>query len=138
MKKSVLKPDTNTFKILEVSYIKQAGKKELLECMNQGFDIVIIDFGHDFSLIREEFTRCDRKILLGSLCEWKVGAFAEIITRKKSSEGRWNYLAAPANKDKAHALGLALHIPVGLVPEVSDAFVITRDTIAFFEGFLQS
>lgn len=135
-KKTVLKAVSQTFKVLEVSYIKQAGKKELLECINQGFDTVIIDFGSDIEQIRDEFLRCDRKFLVGSFCEWKIEAFIDLIIKKKSEEGRWDFLTALGSEEAAAEMKQTMHIHVNQVPESTDAFTITGKIIAFFEGFL--
>lgn len=136
-KKSATRRVSQTFKILEVSYIKQAGTKELLECINHGFDTVVIDFGSDFKNNREEFLRCDRKILMGSYSEWRVGAFTDLIAQKKSEEGRWEFLAAFGSEEAAKEMRQCMHAFVGRVPESSDAFAVTGEIMAFFEGFLK-
>lgn len=136
-KKSVIKETSQTFNILEVSYIKKAGKNELLECINHGFDTVIIDFGSDFEAIREEFLRCDRKILLGSYCEWRAGDFTELIVRKKCEEGRWELLAAFGSAETETEMNRRMHTSVRRVPESSDAFAVTGNIMAFFEGLLK-
>lgn len=137
LKKTVLNQHSQTFKLLEVSYVKKAGKKELLECVNKGYDVIIIDFGSGFERHREEFLRCDRKFLIGSLCEWKIGAFMNLMDRKKSEEGRWEYLAASGNRDLTDELEKKLRVSIKEIPRSSDAFAITGEIMVFFEGFLK-
>lgn len=136
-KKSVLNRHTKTFKLLEVSYVKKAGRKELLECVNLDFEIIVIDFGSNFEKFKEEFLRCDRKIVIGSFCGWKVGAFTKLIINKKREEGKWEFLALPGNKDMMKDFSKTLHISVEQIPKAEDAFIITGEIMAFFEGFLK-
>lgn len=136
-KKSVLKAVSQTFNILEVSYIKNAGKNELLECINHGFDTVVIDFGSGFEVIREEFLRCDRKILIGSFCEWRVGAFTELIAEKRSEGGRWELLAAFGSVETEIEMNRCMHAFVRRIPESADAFAVTGKIMVFFKGFLK-
>lgn len=135
--KSVLKPGCNTFKILEVSFIEKAGRKELLECINGEFNAIVIDFGSNFERIREEFLRCGRKILLGSLCEWKVADFLEIAVAKKGSKRGWEFLNIFGDCEAAYEAEKRLKLHIRQVPMVSDAFSITEEVMAFFEGFLK-
>lgn len=136
-KNPVPKPTSETFNILEVSYVKRAGKTELLKCINQEYDAIVIDFGSDFKKIREEFLRCNRKILIGSFSEWKIGAFIALISGKKSKDGRWFFLAAPGNHHMREEVGKMFHITIRQLPESEDAFEITGDNMAFFGGFLK-
>lgn len=136
-KNFVLKPHVKTFKVLEVSFIKRAGKTELLECVNREYDAVVIDFGSDFKGIKEEFLRCDRKILIGSFCEWKAAAFIDLISGKRKEDGKWSFLTRSCNYDMKERVKKMLHTPVGQIPESADAFAITEDSLAFFEGFLK-
>lgn len=136
-KKEVLKNTGNTFKILEVSYLKKAGKEALSECMNQGYETIIIDFGNDLEQAREEFRCCDRKFLLGALCEWRLEAFAELILRKKREDGRWELLCAFGSPEAEKEFKRRLHVFLRRIPDLPDAFTVTGEAIAFFEGFLK-
>lgn len=136
-KKSVLKRVLSAFKLLEVFYVKRAGQEELLECINQGFDSVVIDFGNDYYSVREEFLRCGRKVLLGSLCEWQAEAFIDLLVQEKNWEGRWTILTVFGSEEAAAELKKRMHISVGRIPESMDAFAVTGETMAFFDEFLK-
>ena len=136
-KNTVLKQHVKTFKVLEVSYVKEAGKAELLEYVNHGYDAVVIDFGSDFKGNKEEFLRCDRKILIGSFCEWKSATFIDLISGKRKEEGKWFFLTRSGNFEMGERVRKILHTPVGQIPESADAFAITEVSLAFFKGFLK-
>lgn len=135
-KKTVSKPENNTFRIFEVSYIKRAGKKELLECMNCGYDTVIIDFGNSLEMEAEEVLRCDRRFFLGSFCEWQVGAFTAFAAGRRGKQEGWEYLYVFGSEEAAEAMRKRLCISIKRIPESQDAFAITGELMVFFEGFL--
>lgn len=136
-KKSIYKVASMAFKILGVSYIKRAGEDELLECINCGFDVIIIDFGNNFEVIRKEFLRCGKKILLGSFSEWQMGAFTDLIAEKESSIGKWDFLAVFGSEKVAVEVKRTLRVSIGWIPHSGDAFAVTAEIMAFFEDFLR-
>lgn len=136
VKKTVSRPENNTFRIFEVSYIKKAGKKELLECMNCGYDTVIIDFGSGFESAAEEILRCERRFLLGSFCEWQVGAFTSFAAGRRGKREGWEYFYRFGSEEAAEEMRKRLCISVRRIPESQDAFTITGELMVFFEGFL--
>lgn len=136
-KKSVSNRSSQTFSLLEVSYVKKAGRKELSECIDQGIDCIVIDFGSDFYGVREEFFCCSRKVLIGSFCEWQLGSFIELLIREKHWKGRWNILAVFGSEATEAEVKKRLHISAMRIPESKDAFSVTGKTMDFLNGFLK-
>lgn len=135
-KKAVRKPENDTFKVFEVSYLKRAGRNELHNCMNCGFDTVIIDFGSGQSKAAEEILRCDRRFLVGSFSEWQAGAFAGFAAERGERRERWEYFYVFGSEEAAREMRRRLHISIRKIPESRSAFIITEEQMAFFEGFL--
>ncbi len=68
-KKAVTDPRAGSFNIMGASYFKRAGRDELVRCTVNGFNAIVIDFGTFRSEIQDEFLRCDRRFLIGSVSE---------------------------------------------------------------------
>ncbi|MEA4845753.1 MAG: hypothetical protein VB106_00805 [Clostridiaceae bacterium] len=58
------------FQILESDYYERAGIDTLLLCKKSGYQAVIVDYGTVREGNLEEFLRCDRQFVLGSLSDW--------------------------------------------------------------------
>lgn len=135
-KKTVLKQAGDSFRVFEVSYLKSAGKKELLECLNRGFEAVVIDFGKNRELAGDEWLHCDHRFLLGSFCEWQAGAFAELAAERRGHDGGWDYFYVFGCEAAAEEMRRRLRVSIRRIPDSRDAFLITGELLAFFEGFL--
>ena len=134
--RTVTNRQDQTFITYGVSYYKNAGRKELLECQLR-FDTVILDFGTYNGKVEEELLRCDRKFFLGSFSEWRLRVFSEHISDKRVRDCGWEYFAAFGNKETAGMIKRFLKVQVSLIPWLPDAFVITGEAMAFFERLLK-
>lgn len=135
-KKAVLKPAKDSFRVFEVSYLKSAGKKELLGCISCGFEAVVIDFGNNWRIAEVELLHCDHKFLIGSFCEWQAGAFAKLAVERRGKSGGWDYFYAFGCEAAAKEMRRRLRVTIRRIPDSRDAFLITGELLAFFEGFL--
>lgn len=136
VKRAVSKPENKAFIVIGVSYLKKAGKKELLECMNRGFDTVIIDFGSRLQEVQEEHLLCDRRFFVGSFCEWQADDFAKFAAERREKKGRWEYFYSFGSEDAAKEMKRRLCVSIRKIPNSQDAFTITGELMAFFRGFL--
>lgn len=134
--RTVTNRQNQTFITYGVSYYNKAGRKELLECQRQGFNTVILDFGVYGDGNEEDFSRCDRKFLLGAFSEWKLEAFTEQISRTRRDCG-WEYFSAFGNEETADMIMRCLKVRVNRIPWQPDAFTITGEVMAFFGRFLK-
>lgn len=81
------------FHILEADYYERAGIDTLLLCKKSGYQAVIVDYGTVRGNL-EEFLRCDRQFVLGSLSEWQMETFLEFESKgkkKRKRAGRRSY-----------------------------------------------
>lgn len=137
IEKAVTNCNEKTFSVCGICFYKRAGKRELMECEHQGFDTAILDFGAYADSAGEEFLRCDRKFLLGSFTEWKLGSFAELASGKKGRSCGWEYFAAFGCEETADMMMRRLKIRIHRIPWLPDAFTITGEAMAFLGRFLK-
>ena len=53
----------------------------LASCLGGIYDEIIIDFGELRPSIRAEWLRCEVKIVMAALSEWKLEAFLKLLKR---------------------------------------------------------
>lgn len=123
------------FRILETDYYERAGIDTLLLCKKSGYQKVIVDYGTVKEGNLEEFLRCDRQFVLGSLSEWQMKAFLEFEGRGEKAEKSWETLMTFGSEEARKNMEKRLGFPVRRIPVSVDAFVVTGETLTFFQQF---
>lgn len=124
--------EKESFSVLEVLYYKNAGQKQLADCLEAGIQYVIVDFGIYEESRRQDFALCGKRILVGSFTEWQEEEFLQILGRKDSWEKRWIYVSVFGSWQMKKEAGKKLRFPVLEIPYNSDAFTVTSDILPFF------
>lgn len=122
-------------RILETDYYERAGIDTLLLCKKSGYQAVIVDYGTAAEGNLEEFLRCDRQFVLGSLSEWQMKAFLEFERKGKKAEKSWDTLMTFGSEEARKNMEKRLGFPVRRIPVSVDAFVVTGDAIGFYQQF---
>lgn len=89
-----IEKDENIFKIHKVIYYKCVQEKRIGEIIGDNYDCILLDFGSEFIKSKNEFLRCDKKIVLSSMALWKrheLEIFIEKTSYIKNSE-QWIYI----------------------------------------------
>ena len=60
----------------------------LASCLDGTYDEIIIDFGELRPSIRAEWLRCEVKIVMTALSEWKLEAFWMLLSRGGRAQSR--------------------------------------------------
>ncbi len=123
-------------RILDVDYYAGAKADELIRCMNADYRRILVDFGEISEESLRECARCDRKLILGALNEWRIGRFLEEFRRKGERDRSWNYAAAFGSEETRKELEKTLHRTCLRIPYSADAFAVTRPDVRFFERMM--
>lgn len=126
---------TGPFQILEADYYAKAGIHTLLMCKKAQYQILIVDYGTILEGNLEEFLRCDRQFVLGSLSEWQLGAFLEFEKKNKNTERSWETFVAFGSEEARKNMEKKLKIRVRRIPVSIDAFAVTGEIIQFYQQF---
>lgn len=129
-------PAIYSYKILEVTYMNEGNSQVLAACMNGPYDEIIIDFGEMRPSIRAEWLRCTLKVVAGALCEWKLGAFLELLTENDDRRDQWIYTAAFGSEDTRKEIEKRFRISIYRVPPSADAFSVDKEAMNWFERIL--
>lgn len=127
------KGKTGVFQALEVDYYEQAGIDTLLLCKKSGCQKVIVDYGTVREGNLEEFLRCDRQFVLGSLSEWQMEAFLEFEGKGKKAEKSWETFVSFGSEEARKNMEKRLKRPVRRIPVSVDAFVVTGEMLTFYQ-----
>lgn len=63
--------EREAFKIHHVTYHNNIKDQDIAEIIGDAYDCVILDLGTDFLRYKNEFLRCDKRIIVSSLAIWK-------------------------------------------------------------------
>ena len=127
------KQGENSFRILETDYFEKAGIDTLLLCKKSDYQTVIVDYGTVTEGNLEEFYRCGRQFLIGSLSEWQINEFLDFERRERKVDKGWDTLVSFGSEEARKNLEKKLREPVGRIPFATDPFSVTAETIRFYE-----
>jgi len=125
------------YEILNVDYYPQAGAGELADCLNGDYQYIIMDYGEITKQRFLDCSRCDKKVIVGSLSEWQAEAFLEIIKEGQQRDKSWQHVLVFGSEETRKELEKRFRISVRRVPASMDAFVVTHIGIRFFTELLQ-
>jgi len=123
------------FQLLEADYYERAGIDTLLLCKKSGYQAVIVDYGTVREGNLEEFLRCDRQFVLGSLTEWQLEAFLGFERKGKKAEKSWKTLVSFGSEEARKNAEKRLNIPISRIPVSVDVFAVTGEIIGFYQQF---
>ncbi len=123
------------FQLLEADYYERAGIDTLLLCKKSGYQAVIVDYGTVREGNLEEFLRCDRQFVLGSLSEWQLEAFLGFERKGKKAEKSWKTLVSFGSEEARKNAQKRLNIPIFRIPVSVDVFAVTGEIIGFYQQF---
>ena len=124
------------YKIFGVAYYMQGDPRVLARCMDGSYDDIVIDFGEMRASIRAEWLRCEVKIVMAALSEWKLEAFLELLSEEEGRRTGWIYTAAFGSEDTRKQIERQFGISLARVPLSVDAFSVDYETMRWFEGIL--
>lgn len=122
------------YTLLGVDYYAAAGARELAFCMEQGYSHILVDYG---TFDREslcECARCDKRVLVGALSEWRADDFL-CAAKQIGSRDRWSCAAAFGSETARKEMERQLHLKCLRIPLCPDAFVINGAALEFFQRF---
>ncbi|MDF2887936.1 MAG: hypothetical protein K0R23_2321 [Lacrimispora sp.] len=123
----------DSFRVLETDYFGNAGVDTLLLCKKSGYQAVIVDYGAAKDGNLEEFFRCGRQIIIGSLSEWQISEFLEFEKREMKVKKSWDSLVSFGSEEARKSLEKRLKVSVRRIPFTLDPFSVTAETISFYE-----
>lgn len=129
----------HNFTVGRITFYNKEQLYKLSEIIGGDDDCIILNVGHQFMEHKNEFLRCDIKIIISSLAIWKqdkldlfVHGFEDSLIRKD-----WKYVI-PFVDEKSLKEGMGrYHINLWQMPYEPDPFTINTGVVKFFDRLLQ-
>jgi len=129
---------TESFSIYKVHYYKNIREDRIAKIMGYEYECVILDLGLDVNKMRNEFLRCDKKIVISNLAPWKLNELETFITSKGLEREVCNLeygISFPVNrviKEVSKLYGISCFT----IPYEPDPFNLSNDTIKMFQKII--
>ncbi len=126
------------FSLFGVDYYWNINKSNMGELYNYGYDYVIFDMGNDYEENRDELLRCTKKLIVGSMQEWKRADFINLVenTNDETDNSDWIYLLLYAKSKEMKRLRKMYKIDIVQIPWEPDPFLIHSSNFDFFSKII--
>ncbi|BCN32825.1 hypothetical protein [Anaeromicropila herbilytica] len=123
------------FQVYDTSYYKNVTQKEIADILNNNFDYIIMDLGTDRD--NEEFLRCNCKLVVSSLCDWKRHELIKFLHYAETMNGylEWEYLVLYGDKSDLKEIKHNWNIHLNLIPFETDPFQVSKEVLNLFQKF---
>lgn len=84
-----------------ITFVPENSEMKIADAVNLNFRYIIIDFGILLSRHRDEFIRCDKKIIVCNCSDWKIDYLEQFIRTWESEPGfsNWHFLSVLSAPD---------------------------------------
>ena len=118
-----------------ISIYERADSFILSEILSEGYDYVIVDFGINYSENYKQFLICGVKLVVGSLCWWKIHNYVEFLLMTDwGKNGRnWIFLAPVSGKDGIRYLKHNFKVNIRQIPCIADPLCLDGECMDFLQ-----
>lgn len=126
------------FSIYKVHYYKNVREEKIAKIMGNRYDCVVLDLGVDANKTKNEFLRCDKKIVVSNLAPWKSNELEEFLVKTGFNNDNVNldFGISFSTKKVVKEISKEYKIPTFMVPYEPDPFAISNDTIKMFQKLI--
>jgi hypothetical protein len=114
--------EANAFSFHQITCYQDVTTTQIAEIFSNNYECIIMDFGIDLTMNKEEFLRCQTKVVIGGRSEWeqqKLTCFMNTNKRIRGSEA-WLYLIPQANSNIIANLKKETQRSIWAVPYVEE------------------
>lgn len=126
------------FVIHNTTYYENVREQDFIQLINLNYQYFILDFGTDYKKDNNEFLRCDIKIVIGSLTEWKRQYLFQFIDSKRQLPGfaSWRFLIVFGQKNDLRMASRELHMKLDYIEFEPDPFLLSKESVKLFQRLL--
>ncbi|SHO49377.1 hypothetical protein [Anaerocolumna xylanovorans] len=125
------------FTVSRASFYPWMRRERVAEVLAKGYECIIMDFGSSYKEHREEFLRCDIKVVAGSLAPWKRYLLEEFIVDSERITGSMDWIyAINHSNSKERAAARDFQRTILPVPYGPDPFFLSPDAMNFTKNLL--
>lgn len=126
------------FRLRGVDYYPFAAEGTIADCLNQGYECIVMDFGNEYLQGRKEFLRCQKKIVTGSLADWEMERFMDFMKWTQMDNAKdWMYAAFLGDGKNRKQAENVCRISIAKIPFLESPYWIDETVMRFFQEFLK-
>lgn len=124
--------------LVGIHYFTDIGVGKIPEIMNSRYEVFVLDLGADYAAAREEFLRCDRKIVVGSISPWRVSAYEHFLKKVMESENitAWEFLILFANLSDKKRIQKRYGMQMISIPRIENPFYLKKEDMMFLQKII--
>lgn len=128
--------DNNSFSFHQTTCYREVAKEHISEIFGEDYECIILDFGVDFIMNREEFLRCGTKVVIGGRSKLDLQKLQQFSNRVETIRGNdtWLYFIPQANNKTVTKIKKEIVQRVWAVPKNEEPTIFSRDTNRFFDN----
>lgn len=128
----------NPFEIFKIDYYPGTSKGHYAQICNMGYHCIVTDFGNEYTRCMEDFLRCDKKVVMGSVNLWKYRKYLEFHEYVKNFPGlrNWVFLLSGDEED-IQMLRNRFGIRVMNKQYLMNPYHISEQEMSYYEAILK-
>lgn len=128
----------STFSFQQITCYKDMDLDKIPMIFGEDYECLILDFGTDFDNNKEEFLRCQTKIIVGGRTEWEQLKLLRFIQAKKMLKGNetWKYLIPQANEKVIAKMRQKSKCRIWSIPTTEEPVISSQSINRFFREIL--
>lgn len=132
------KPWGEEFQVSGAVFYPRVRRERMPDILAKSYDCIVMDFGSCYKDHREEFLRCDKKIIVTCLSPWKRFYLEEFIaeTEMIPGKGDWFYGINHSSPKEVSEAVRRLKMKVLSIPYEKDPFFLSPDAMSFTKYIL--
>lgn len=129
---------SGTFTYGNITFYKDVEAHQVADIIGEGYDCFILDFGSDYQENKDEFLRCNRKLLINGCSEWRLGKLSQFIRKLPEIRGSdsWKLLIPLAPRKVLNRLRKEYNRTFYTVPYEADVTMPSKVFIKLSEKLL--
>lgn len=127
------------FSIYGVDYYPAVSLEQLPYFFNMDYHFFILDFGILEREHFQDFLRCDRKLVIGSLSPWKRCCFENFLSNwnfETQQVGNVVYLALFGTKSDLFEFSCKHRLLIRAIPFIANPFELSKNLFSFLESLI--
>lgn len=132
------KDDKEPFQVNGITFYPNMKEQDIAEISGDYYNYIILDLGTEFNKCKNEFLRCDIKIIISSLAIWKryeLDQFIHNSNHIKNNE-HWNYAIPFARERDIKQVSKDFGKKFYKIPFEPDPFALSQETIQLFQKLI--
>jgi hypothetical protein len=131
--------ESDSFSFHRITCFKEVTKNRISDILNRDYESFLFDFGSDFVENKNEFLRCDSKIVIGGRAEWQLKKTIRFIDQVRSIRGseNWLYLIPQAEPGIISRLKKETELSIYSVPFQPEPMLLTKAVNRLFDGIFK-